>query len=678
VTRTHARLAMIAAVVLAAGLIAAVTMAGSAQATSTTLGYSCQFPFGTAAVSVRVTASLPATVTAGKPIQPTGAGITLTLPPSIASSLAQSKAATVTGTARLDMALTGGASTGDSAWTGLAVPSTTVPGSGDLVLTASGPVPATITSTSGLATFTPGTLALALTPHTSAGTSGGVPVAANCTPATGQDEALGSTTVSAPTGSPTHSAGTRTEASGSDATPFSVCSKMSQGPQDGGTVVGPFPADEYAAGYTDASKMNGSALVGPAYVAGDYWEMAAPVIDGTTYDICTLTKVQPDFDGTRSLPPFTATFAAFGFMPVTATVQLTEVGLPSPPEITNVTYQQADEPPTTEGQPDETPFTSVTTAQFLLKVLSAKVNGTPLHIGAHCQTATPVYTPDSAEDPSPSTDPLLVLSGGNGPSDPRPTIGSPVFGGANTGDVTIPEFTGCGSGGDNLDPLLDASVSGLGNHVDLQTGLLCAPGYDLTFCGANGQADKEPLWTVTGGGHFTSTGPLTLTFVSPSATEATVACTSSTAKGFVPDASGPLRNALGSLTLSLSGCANTTTGAAWTVTEQGTATLSPACGVATCGVTTLQGRIGGMTLIATDGTCRVTLGSPTASLWFKYTDPPAPMFLIFQGLTYTSISSGCLSASELGPTIFTGEEGDLVTGPNPVTPGTLNITSPTP
>jgi hypothetical protein len=661
---------MIAAAVLAAGLVAAVTMTGAAQATSTTLAYSCQFSSGTVQASVRVTANLPATATVGKPVQPTDASVTVTFPPSVASGLSRSNAATVTGAVRLDLAVTGGASPSDSVWTGLAVPSTTVPAAGNMVLTASGPVPAATTAKSGTVTFIPGVLDLALAQHTSAGTtSGAAPLEASCAPATGQDAALGSTTVSGPAGdTAADPAAARAASATAAVTPsFSICSKISQGPQSPGPVSGPYPANEYTAGYTDASKLDGSALIGPAFVTGQFWFEGG--FTSTSNGVCSLTEVQPDFNGSPSLPPVTATFAGFGFVPVTATVQLTEVGLKNPPPLTNVSYQDNTQGVATSGEPLMTPFVSITTARLLLRVLSAKVNGVSLDVGAHCQTATPLYTQGSPEDPSPATEPLIVLSGGNAPGDPVPVIGAPTSGGASTGDVTIPQFTGCGSGGDNLDPLFDASVSGPGNNADMITGVLCST-TDVMYCGSDSKADTEPLWTITGGGDFSVTGPVSISLAP--ALRDKINC-ASTVTGTMPDAAGPPRGVSGTFTWSFTGCTDPHTGDAWTVTEQGTASLSPSQQTKSGSTTTTTGTVSGMALTMTNGACTITAASSPEEMTFSYTNPPAPTLDMGNDIFATSVSTGCTSTWQ-----FVGWAVDPGFAASPVTPATINFTSPTP
>jgi hypothetical protein len=53
-------------------------------------------------------------------------------------------------------------------------------------------------------------------------------------------------------------------------------------------------------------------------------------------------------------------------------------------------------------------------------------------------------------------------------------------GGPLTGEVTIPSFVNCGVG-ENLDPLLNASIAGPANFQLITQGTLCTP-QELTLC----------------------------------------------------------------------------------------------------------------------------------------------------------------------------------------------------
>jgi hypothetical protein len=198
----------------------------------------------------------------------------------------------------------------------------------------------------------------------------------------------------------------------------------------------------YIIGYSNVRKLKGAALVGPGLTGltlnvrvvfklkkPEYFEFdSAGELD---FKPCPTCKIK------HALPPAHTTFLGFGFMPVSATLQLTEVGT------TNII---------SVGGGFSLTSNTVWT-EVRLQVSNVKINGVPVDVGPHCQSATPV---------------LLKLLG-----DPN---GNPPYslqnGGPLTGNVTLPNFTGCGAG-DNLDPLFTASISGPKNFVLLTQGPLC-------------------------------------------------------------------------------------------------------------------------------------------------------------------------------------------------------------
>lgn len=361
------------------------------------------------------------------------------------------------------------------------------------------------------------------------------------------------------------------------------------------------PASAYVAGWSDASKLNGSTAVGspaPALAQGNPpgggYDNAfpPPIVNGEQYT-CGLAKLQLDYNGQREFPPLTATFLAFGFMPVTATVYLTQVG--SAP-VTGVGYGD-------EGKVGNTttsvPYTVVSTAQVSLRLSDVKVNGTSLDVGSHCQTIGPLTSPGN-----PTGYNGLVLSGGSFPGDPLPPYPYGIGitgGGALAGTATIPPFTGCVTpGGDNLDALLDASVSGPDNYIKVVQAPLC---YNVTAnCSAPSVPAYKPLWTVKHGGTYhggtyTASGPVTISQVGiPLQLNAYwVTCTGSSITAAIPDAAGgPLRGGdLGTVTWTgFSGCTGyylqcpngrrscppptvqpVTDNSTWQITQQGTGFL---------------------------------------------------------------------------------------------------------
>lgn len=83
------------------------------------------------------------------------------------------------------------------------------------------------------------------------------------------------------------------------------------------------------------------------------------------------------------------------------------------------------------------------TGQANVRIANVFVDQVPLHVGPNCHTVTPLR---------------LDLVG-------NPKTYNLFSGGLLTGTVRIPNFTGCGTGGDDLDPLLNGTISGPGNQL---------------------------------------------------------------------------------------------------------------------------------------------------------------------------------------------------------------------
>jgi hypothetical protein len=110
------------------------------------------------------------------------------------------------------------------------------------------------------------------------------------------------------------------------------------------------------------------------------------------------------------------------------------------------------------------PTITTVSSRLVLRIDGVTVNGVPLSVGLHCQTA-----------------PFDVILQGSSASMPPYsfTAGGPV-----TGTVTIPPFTGCGVG-ENLDPLFNGSISGPANFTLLTQGVVCQQGSAPIGCPPN-------------------------------------------------------------------------------------------------------------------------------------------------------------------------------------------------
>jgi hypothetical protein len=403
--------------------------------------------------------------------------------------------------------------------------------------------------------------------------------------------------------------------------------------------VGPEAASAQVAGWADAGKLGGSLPLGypvagmaqsqgGATDEGYYEDGKVLASDGADY-VCAEALLHLDYDGQREFPPATATFLEYGSIPVTATAYLVQDGA-APLE--TVLYQQIY---SSTGVIDEgsTDATIVTTSQVLLRVDQVQVNGVTLDVGGGCQTSGPVYTPDPVIDPDNNQ---LVLSGGNSPGEPEPREQSILAGGVQAGLATIPPFTSCVTpSGENLDALLDSSLSGPGNYVSVYQGELCAR-LDPAACNPSGLSESPPVyqpadapyWTVSHGGLYSATAPLTITQVSPgSAPNTAITCPDAPVSGDIPDSTGPPRGPTG--TFGWAGTLDCTdeAGNSWTITQQGTATLE--VGFYEPATQTTGATIDNLTLDAQGpGGCTATL---TGALPVTYTNGTASLTLLPNG-----------------------------------------------
>ncbi|CAM5417041.1 hypothetical protein STANM309S_02599 [Streptomyces tanashiensis] len=114
---------------------------------------------------------------------------------------------------------------------------------------------------------------------------------------------------------------------------------------------------------------------------------------------------------------------------------------------------------------------------LVLRVLDVQVNGTRLDVGPSCRTEKPLSSPEPTPAKYPG-DHLVLLGKGQLLNGTDATGYLLTSGGPLTGEVTIPAFKDCGAGGENLDRLLTASISGPGNHIKQIQGQTCSVGVE--------------------------------------------------------------------------------------------------------------------------------------------------------------------------------------------------------
>ncbi len=471
--RTLALAGMLAAGGIAAGTASAAGggQAPGGQSVAATLAYRCRFPSGPRPVRVTVTAGLPGTARTGQPIQPTGARLTIALPRTAITDLARLGSTTLSAYTRLSVDAMDGPNGTSVVWAGATRRAASVPATGGPALRTSGRVPTLTPALPGNVLLTAAGLSLTLTPGTASTAPGSPPTPV---PAGGPNQT--------PTPTPTPSAGTALRvpcelARGQQATlatvavtgaaarrsrhsaPVTLCPGFPKNglklnprfpppkppvPIKPGSSPEPGCAD--TGGYADARKLLGAALIQPGFAYVDLFVRTLvdfdPKVNYAQFD----NAAQLNFHGLHEFPPSTATFLTFGFVPTTATIALIEHG-------TIDIFVVG--PASTACPPPKNCHTVATVASRLsVRILpgSVTVNGVPLDVGSHCESAPfdAIVTGSDATNP-----PYIVTTGG------------PL-----QGIVTIPPFHHCGVGED-LDPIFNAAISGPRNFNLLTQGKVC-------------------------------------------------------------------------------------------------------------------------------------------------------------------------------------------------------------
>lgn len=435
----------------ASGQRAGTGLAGTGAA-SERLAYICRFPSGPLRTAVRVTASFPAAAAVGRPIQPTHAALTVTVPAAGVAGLPGGRPSAVAAVGRLVLDVSQPGRSGRSTWTGLASPLTPAPASGPMPLRLTGAAPPIVARRTGKLTVAAAGLLLDLaaaeaadpTPSPSLrGPAAIAPTTAvHCVPAPGPAGALAVipvTRAARPTPSAHHHYCPKQPKGGYKRNPRFPLPK----PPPGSTILHPGlePGCAYTTGYADVRKLKEAGLLRAglsnlsvsarvAYNQRDNYFQSDNY--GTLY-----------YHGQAEFPPSQTTFLAFGFMPTTATLHLREVGTLNAVALGPYSVTQCKH---------ACPTVVTISSRLYIRVSDVTVNGVPLDVGSACGTS-----------------PFDAIVTGSSASKPPYTI---TGGGPLGGVVSIPDFSGCGVG-ENLDPLFTGAISGTRNFTLLTQGKVC-------------------------------------------------------------------------------------------------------------------------------------------------------------------------------------------------------------
>lgn len=440
------RIAITSALVLVAGLIASVagiaaaSGAGGSHPVRVDLAYSCHFPSATYPVTAVATATFPASAPTGTPIDPTDLQVAVTLPEQAVAYLRGLSATSVTAAGSLAVTATSRGTPVKLSWPVKTSAAATLPATTSLTLDTTGTATPTAASATGTVTFTAAGLTLILTPQVSSGASTNpANIAATCLATTASR--LASVSVTSASSSPSPPAH-HSKKPAKKKPP----KKIKFPPGCGHIKVHGFGTGVcgYLYGYTDVKKLYGASLIGPVLVNVDF--AYRHVISHGKLTAYSSGRIYNHADKGKSVfPPVRSTYLGFGFVPVTATLTLTERG-----PIRIVSVSGISKPPY--------PITVTATSKVAIKVSDVTVNGVPLAVGPSCQAAHAAK---------------LKLVGHGTNTFPPHGYTLPT-GGPLSGFLTLPPFVHCGVT-ENLDPLLTGSISGVGNFAKMTQGKLCGP-----------------------------------------------------------------------------------------------------------------------------------------------------------------------------------------------------------
>jgi hypothetical protein len=515
---THRRLASMAAigtVIVVTGVLTGTGSAIGQQNAHKHFTYTCQFPSGAQPVGVDITAAFPSAGAVGQAVHPASGTVTVAIPHAGLRTLTALHAATVGGIAQLHTTVAQNGRSENATWANLVAAPEPVPATGDLVLTASTSAPAITPRAPGDITFGAGALLLMLSMKQADGAAtkpATIPLA--CTPQAGQHSQLATVLVPSATAPADRRSNSALAIQPTPATRRSVVALdgPTTTPVDCGIVPPDYPDDSlglglcgFLTGFVNVNKLDQATPIAPNgafFNAFGPYEIAIkcePDDEPTVPDCqaqppdrhdvlhafqCSFAQFEND-GHQDELPPTKATLLAFGFEPVTATMNLTEAHwpkddppTPSPVCGTGIVTEFTFGPPppplpnpaitvTSDSVNNLSPdgvFTTTlnTTLETYLdvRISNATVNGVPLNVGKDCHTSEPVHS--------------LTTASGGVDQDGNPFGYSFVSGGPVTGTINIPPFTGCGVG-ENLDPLFDSAITSNDDFLKLIQGPLCTP-----------------------------------------------------------------------------------------------------------------------------------------------------------------------------------------------------------
>ncbi|MQY16035.1 hypothetical protein SRB5_62270 [Streptomyces sp. RB5] len=465
--RRTTRVASVGAIALLCGLLPLAESAAQERRAETSAAYSCAFPSGPQDVSAVVTADFPTTGAVDKPMQPRNISVAVSLPSDLLSALPGGDAPGLTAAAELKVQVEQGKQTAVAPWAGLTAKPVSQADEKTTLLEFTGEVPTVTVTSPGTVGFSAGHLDLVLTPGAVEGGAEASSIACDLAPlesgllaavtVPGEvvDEDAPSDAPKSPTAQPQDDQKrTQDDAAGPGITATADPVTIQPCPTDRPTIdwdpsffPPPIPGNvisdnplggvyqcAYILGIANAAKLGSATMLNnPAGV------VPAQILSNVQF-----SGREQRGKAQLNLPDSTSTNLTFGFMPVTATVEF---------NVGPTTFYARDEK--SSGVPTYIRMRMNQT----MRIKDVRINGVVYDVGNECRSG-----------------PMRVdVTGFDSNRDPEPPEYTVFQGGTLRSSVTIPPFSGCAHGSEDLNDLLTATLSGPGNYIELRQGWLCIP-----------------------------------------------------------------------------------------------------------------------------------------------------------------------------------------------------------
>jgi hypothetical protein len=442
-TATHGAIALVCVVSVTTGAFTGIGSAAPGEPAAATSGrhqvaktleVACPFadPVGPLKLAVATTATLPASMTMGRPATIDGLSVSFTLPSTAARHLLGT-GTTLEGGLTFQLLLEQG-KVKDTLAVPMTIAATALPAEGDLPLVAKGKLPAFSPSAAGVLRMRVSAPTLALGPTGAPPDQPAEQVA--CTADGGQDLSFGTVPVLAAAPSPASKpAPDKKAAPGPRSTGPQKHSLLDEEPPPDETITMVLPLQSNQVDNTTTIAKTGSKIhSNPAVLANGVWFRVTDP-EGIPF--------RSEITGELAFTPVTVAYLGYGFLPISATVEF----LP-------VDYRRS-----TMIHSFGTLFDGILRNHLdvVSRLSDVKVNGVPLDAGPDCVSETPMPI-DMMGEYDPFGAGGLI---GTDPANPDPKYRG----------FTLPPFKNCGAA-EKLSSLFTGQNSGPGNQASAHLSLI--------------------------------------------------------------------------------------------------------------------------------------------------------------------------------------------------------------